>query len=188
MTISEPNPSLIPQLRDLWKAAFGDSDEFLDMFYATAYASERCRCVLDGNTVAAVLYWFDCTCQGQKLAYIYAVATDPGYRNQGLCRRLMEDTASHLKNEGYAGALLLPQDPELRQMYGKMGYVPCTSIGECTCQAGGDPLNMTELTAEVKSHEDAIRSLTTDIANNRNVMEKMLNSLYKTETEELDEV
>ena len=104
--------------------------------------------VLDGDRVAAVLYWFDCTCEGQKLAYIYAVATDPAYRNQGLCRRLMEDTAVHLTGLGYAGALLLPQDPGLRKMYGKMGYLPCTKVREFTCQAAGDAVALTELSSE----------------------------------------
>ena len=148
MIISEPKPQHMSQLRQLWTAAFGDGDDFLDMFYSTAYAPQRCRCVLDGDRICAVLYWFDCTCEDQKLAYIYAVATDPAYRNQGLCRKLMDDTAQHLQALGYAGALLLPQDPGLRQMYGKMGYIPCTCIGEFTCQAGPDPLPLTELTAE----------------------------------------
>lgn len=148
MIISEPNSGHIPELRQLWKAAFGDGDDFLDMFYSTAYAPWRCRCVLDEDQVTAVLYWFDCTCEGQKLAYIYAVATDPRYRNQGLCRRLMDNTAAHLKNLGYAGAMLLPQSVGLRQMYSKMGYVPCTDIGEITCAAAGEPLELTELTAE----------------------------------------
>lgn len=147
MIISEPHPSHMMQLRQLWKDAFGDGDDFLDMFYSTAYAPHRCRCILDEDRVAAVLYWFDCACEGRKLAYIYAVATDPGYRNQGLCRRLMNDTAAHLKSLGYAGAMLLPQDPGLRQMYGKMGYVPCTNIDEFTCQAAGEPVTLTELTA-----------------------------------------
>lgn len=148
MIISEPNPGHMPQLRQLWKAAFGDGDDFLDMFYTTAYSPQRCRCILDEGRVAAVLYWFNCACDGQKLAYIYAVATDPGYRNQGLCRKLMANTAAHLKNLGYAGAMLLPQEPGLRQMYGKMGYAPCTNIGEFSCQAAGEPLELTELTAE----------------------------------------
>ena len=78
MTITEPQPCRMPGLRALWKAAFGDSDDFLDMFYTTAYAPHRCRCMVDGDRVAAALYWFDCTCEGQKLAYLYAVATDPG--------------------------------------------------------------------------------------------------------------
>lgn len=147
MIISEPESRHLEQLRSLWKTVFGDSDDFLDMFYTTAYAPHRCRCVRDGDRIAAVLYWFDCACEEQKLAYIYAVATDPAYRNQGLCRLLMDDTALHLKNKGYAGTLLLPQDPGLRQMYGKMGYRPCTNIGEFTCRATGSPLPLTELTA-----------------------------------------
>ena len=148
MIISEPNSSHISQLRQLWKTAFGDGDDFLDMFYSTAYAPHRCRCVLDEDRVAAVLYWFDCTCEGQKLAYIYAVATDPDYRNQGLCRRLMGNTHDHLKAQGYAGAMLLPQDSGLRRMYAGMGYEPCTSLREFECAAAGEPAALRELTAE----------------------------------------
>ena len=148
MTITEPKPQHMASLRDLWKAAFGDSDEFLDMFYTTAYAPQRCRCILDGDKVAAALYWFDCSCEGRKLAYIYAVSTDPGYRNQGLCRRLMADTHGHLKSLGYAGAMLLPQDPGLRKMYATMGYEPCTTIAEWEAEAAGDPIPLTQLTPE----------------------------------------
>lgn len=148
MTISEPQPQHIASLRSLWKAAFGDTDDFLDMFWATGFSPHRCRCILDGDRAAAVLYWFDCTCEGRKLAYIYAVATDPGYRNQGLCRRLMADTHNHLKIQGYAGAMLLPQEPGLRQMYAKMGYEPCTSLREFRCEAAGEPIHLTELTPE----------------------------------------
>ena len=146
MTITEPKPQHMASLRDLWKAAFGDSDEFLDMFYSTAYAPQRCRCILDEDKVAAVLYWFDCTCEDRKLAYIYAVATDPGYRNLGLCRRLMADTHAHLKALDYAGAMLLPQDPGLRKMYATMGYGPCTTIREFQVEAAGEPVPLTELT------------------------------------------
>ena len=148
MIITEPTAQHMPGLRELWKAAFGDTDDFLDMFYATGYAPHRCRCILDGDRVAAVLYWFDCTWEGRKLAYIYAVATDPTYRNQGLCRRLMADTHSHLKTQGYAGAMLLPQEPGLRTMYSKMGYEPGTTIHEFACEAAGEPIPLEELTPE----------------------------------------
>ena len=148
MITSEPQAQHMPGLRDLWKAAFGDTDDFLDMFYATGFSPQRCRCILDGDRVAAVLYWFDCTCKGRKLAYIYAVATDPAYRNLGLCRRLMADTHSHLAALGYAGAMLLPQAPGLRIMYGKMGYQPCTTIREFQCGAAGEPVPLEELAPE----------------------------------------
>ena len=75
MTIDLPKPGQIPQLRQLWQEAFGDSDAFLDSFFSLSFAPERCRCVTEENHVTAALYWFDCSCHGGKMAYLYAVAT-----------------------------------------------------------------------------------------------------------------
>lgn len=125
----------IPALRALWKAAFGDTDEFLDVFFSTAYAPDRCRCIRGGNRISAALYWLDMDCRSQKFAYIYAVATDPDCRGQGLCRTLMEDTAGILSAGGYDGAILVPQDEGLRAMYRRMGYLPATTLDEICCAA-----------------------------------------------------
>lgn len=123
--------------RRLWREAFGDTDEFLDLFSSTAYAPERSRTVtVDGN-LAAALYWFDCAYDGKKIAYIYAVATAKDYRRQGLCHRLMEDTHRHLKEQGYAGAILVPGSKALFDLYEGMGYVTCSSISTISCRAQG---------------------------------------------------
>ena len=135
MVIDFPKQAQIPGLRQLWKLAFGDTDAFLDTFFDTAYAARRCRCIPEGDTVAAALYWFDCECEGRKLAYLYAVATHPDHRGRGLCRRLMQDTHSHLARQGYDGALLVPQDGALRKMYAAMGYRDATGISEFSCAA-----------------------------------------------------
>ena len=133
--IDYPISSDIPQLRLLWKKAFGDTDAFLDVFFSTAYAQDHCRCIREGVTLCAALYWLDMELQGQKFAYIYAVATDPDYRGRGLCRKLMDDTAAVLTSLGYDGAILMPQDQGLRGMYGKMGYLPATTLEEGICAA-----------------------------------------------------
>ena len=125
----------IPGLRRLWKTAFGDTDGFLDVFFSTAYAPDRCRCIRTEGAVAAALYWLDMDCGGQKFAYLYAVVTDPAFRGRGLCRTLMEDTAAVLAVRGYDGAILVPQDEGLRAMYGRMGYLPAASIDEVFCAA-----------------------------------------------------
>ena len=91
MKADYPAGAAVPGLKKLWRLAFGDSEETVDAFFATGYAPDRCRSMMDGETVAA-LYWLDCSCEGETLAYIYAVATHPDYRGRGLCRRLMEDT------------------------------------------------------------------------------------------------
>ncbi len=133
MVIDYPRESQLPQLRQLWKIAFGDTDEFLDGFYETGFSPERCCCVTEGDTVAAMLYWFDCEYAGQKLAYLYAVATHPDYRNRGLCRKLMADTHAVLASQGYAGAILVPQQEPLRKMYASMGYADCGAVSEINC-------------------------------------------------------
>ena len=136
MNIVTPADIHIPGLRKLWKAAFGDTDVFLDTFFSAAYAPERCRCVEEDGRIVSVLYWFDCELEGAKLAYVYAVATDPACRGQGLCRMLMEDTARHLKENGYRGIVLVPQEPGLIRMYAGMGFVPCGGVREFIALAG----------------------------------------------------
>jgi len=136
MLIDHPASRHIHQLRQLWKTAFGDTDAFLDSFFRTAFACDRCRCVLEADTVAAVLYWFDCVVSGQKTAYIYAVATHPDHRGQGLCRRLMADTHALLKSRGYASAILVPQKESLRKMYAGMGYRDAGGLEILECTAG----------------------------------------------------
>ena len=148
MSMKHPSNDLIPGLRSLWKEAFGDTDAFLNLFFSTAYSPARCRCIEDAGTVAAALYWFDVTCGGRKFAYIYAVATAAASRGQGLCRRLMDDTARLLKAQDYDGILLVPQDEGLRIMYAKMGYQPATTLDTFFCAAGAERSEIRELTPE----------------------------------------
>ena len=148
MKSDRPTQTQIPSLRGLWKEAFGDTDAFLDIFFSTAYDPRRCRCITEDNRVLAALYWFDVTCENQSFAYVYAVATAKAARGRGLCRKLMDDTAAHLKDLGYRGILLVPQDEGLRIMYGKMGYRDATAITETVCAAGETATVLTEITAE----------------------------------------
>lgn len=125
-------------LRALWKQAFGDTDDFLDDFFCVVFSEERYNTIeKDGNT-AAMLYWFDCTWAGKKVAYIYAVATEKTYRNRGLCRALMEDTHEKLQSLGYAGAVLVPGTQELFGLYEKFGYVPFCNRLTVTVDAGAE--------------------------------------------------
>jgi hypothetical protein len=84
----------------------------------------------------AGLYWFDCSQDLEKIAYVYAVATDPRHRGKGLCRKLMEDVHALLQDRGYDSVMLVPADEDLREMYRKMGYEDCTRISSLSCNAG----------------------------------------------------
>ncbi len=157
MTIDRPTQAQIPQLRFLWKEAFGDTDAFLDIFFHRAYSPERSRCITQDDRVVAALYWFDCSWEDKKLAYFYAVATDKTCRGQGLCRKLMEDTHAHLQTLGYDGCILVPQEESLYTMYGKFGYRVCSYSRTFSCAADGEGISLTQVSPA--EYSDARRAL-----------------------------
>lgn len=136
MRIEYPAPEQLPQLKKLWQEAFGDEEAFIETFFSTAFAPDRCRCITEGETIAAMLYWLDCQYRGQKFAYLYAVATHLGFRGRGLCGKLMADTHAVLKARGYGAAILRPAEDGLHRMYGKMGYRDCCAKAEFSASAG----------------------------------------------------
>lgn len=148
MRIDYPVEAQIPELRRLWREAFGDDDSFLDLFFGAVFSSDRCRCVTVEDRVAAALYWLDCRCNDRPIAYLYAVATGKKHRGQGLCRALVADTHRLLSELGYAGVVLVPGELPLFEMYGSMGYGPCSTVREFTCGAGSERAALRELTAE----------------------------------------
>ena len=121
-------------LRTLWTECFGNAGGWIDTFFDTAFDPAHICTLRCQGTLAAALCWMDVTCEGRKLAYLYAIATAPDFRHQGLCRERMGLT--HEKLAGYAGSILVPADAGLRQMYGKLGYVNFSGIREESALAG----------------------------------------------------
>lgn len=136
MTFECPGKEHIPQLVKLWKEVFGEYNGFWELFLKTAFAPDHCRCITENGQVMAGLYWFDCSQDHEKIAYVYAVATDPRHRGKGLCRKLMADVHALLQDRGYDSVMLVPADEDLREMYRKMGYEDCTRISSLSCNAG----------------------------------------------------
>jgi len=148
MIIDHPQIKDIPDLMKLWKEAFEDSDEFLKIFFATAFSPMRSRRItVDGTTVAA-LYWFDCTYNGKKIAYVYAVATAKAYRGQGLCHILMNDAHTILKSHGYTGTILVPGRKELFGFYNRLGYETCSYVNEIKCKKSDRKLKISKIGKE----------------------------------------
>lgn len=148
MRIDCPTPAEIPALRQLWKAAFGDTDAYLDIFFSAAFSESRCRCVFADNKLLSMLYWFPCACREKEYAYLYAIATDEASRGKGCCSALMEDTHRLLQKEGYAGCVLVPADDKLRQFYRKFGYRDFGGISEKTALPAETPVVFSPISAE----------------------------------------
>lgn len=144
MNCKHPDSRETQQLLKLWKTVFGEYDGFWELFLDTGYQSDHCCCMVENGQVTAGLYWFDCSCGNDKIAYVYAVVTDPAHRGKGLCRKLMADVHALLLDRGYASVMLVPADEGLREMYRKMGYEDCTSVSTISCAAG-------EISAEIRN-------------------------------------
>lgn len=148
MTIDKPASGQISQLWDLWREAFGDSGEFLEAFFETAYSPDRCLCATENGTVAAAVYWFNCTCRGRQIAYIYALATAMEYRGRGIAHRLMETVHQTLEQQGYEGIILVPGTQALRGFYEAMGYRTCCRITEFVCAGAADEVQLRRVTPQ----------------------------------------
>ena len=134
-------------LRTLWTECFGNEENWIDVFFQTAFDPTHVCCLTRRGQLAAALCWMDTYCQGRPLAYLYAIATAPAHRHQGLCRELMGKTHDLLARQGYAGAILVPGDEGLRQMYGKMNYVNFGGIRRF-CAEAGEPIPIRRLSPE----------------------------------------
>ena len=148
MNFEQPGKDQIPQMIRLWKEVFGEYDGFWELFLETAFLPDHCRCITEDGQAIAGLYWFDCSCGTDRIAYVYAVATDPRYRGKGLCRMLMAEVHTLLKDQGYDSVMLVPADPGLREMYRKMGYEDCTQISKLSCSAGTSPVEVRSVGTE----------------------------------------
>ena len=142
---SEPSDAMLPSLRELWKEAFGDNDDFLDCFYTTAYDESRCRIATVDNELAAALYWFNCTLGSKRIAYVYAVATAKKFRGNGACHMLLADTHKHLKSLGYSSVVLVPGNEALIHLYEGCEYELCTKRSRLECTAENMDLAIREI-------------------------------------------
>lgn len=141
MRIDHPNAEQTGALRQLWQDVFGDSDAFLDSFFTLGFSPSHCLCAMEEGRILGALYWLDHSCRGNKLAYLYAVATAPAARGRGICRSLTQQAKTLLTRQGYTGIVLVPAEAGLVTMYEKLGFTSSSGIRETTCLRGEMPVS-----------------------------------------------
>lgn len=126
MQITTPTCAQILQCKTLWAVAFGDSQTEIDRFFDHIYPTCTPFVLTVGDRVAAMAYALPLPlCSGgteRPAAYLYAVATDPAYRGQGLCRALFARMEQTLLAQGVDCLLLSPATEGLAEMYRKFGF------------------------------------------------------------------
>ena len=111
----------MPEIYRNWEEAFLDTKEEISDLFETFAGKVRVCILRKGDTVAAQLCLLPVKVMGHEAEYIYAVATNRAYRNEGLCTQLLKEVALLLKQEGKCG-ILVPADMKLQAFYKKRGF------------------------------------------------------------------
>jgi GNAT superfamily N-acetyltransferase len=112
------------QIDSLWQQAFGDGAAFFDCFWKTCFSPGRILVLRLRGQIAAMATVFSVSLAGERLWYLYGVATQPALQGEGLASALMEQAAVLALTEGAAGLAVVPGEASLRAFYEARGYCP----------------------------------------------------------------
>lgn len=125
------------QVWQMWKRVFGDSDEYMQLYFRHKYRDENTLIYIEDSKVVASLQMlpYQFTFCGEEIPVIYlsGVSTLPEYRRRGHVRQLMLRCFLEAEIRNVPLVLLVPQGEWLLQFYNRFGFAQ-------TFDAGGNPL------------------------------------------------
>ena len=114
------------EVRKLWKLCFGDSEEFMDIYFAKRYSDERNIAIAEEGHIVSALQLIPYPMQFGKstisTSYISGVCTHPDYRNKGVGKQLMQLSLEKMFADDIALGTLIPAEGWLAGYYRKMGF------------------------------------------------------------------
>jgi len=116
----------IPALKHIRKVCFDECEAYSAFYCATRFTENNTLVYVEQHTPVASLTLLDAevVTAGRvfPIAYVYAVATLPEWRNRGLAAALLQYADEHLQSRGVEAALLVPATAPLFDYYAKLGY------------------------------------------------------------------
>lgn len=106
----------------LWKACFGDSDDYISFFLGNCQDYVVVGYFVE-NKLVSMLFLLDGTLADKKCKYLYAACTDASYRRQGIMENLISTAKSYCIENGYASIFLVPANEKLYDYYSKFGFI-----------------------------------------------------------------
>ena len=119
--------SVKEQTKRLWHDTFGDTAEFVDLYFDRIYTDSINHTVrLSNGAVVSALQAIEMPFKVDdkifRTAYISGVATDKNYRRCGYMAQLLESTHRELMAAGIDAVWLIPDSQYLFDVYAKFGY------------------------------------------------------------------
>lgn len=119
--------------KELWKAAFGDDDSYIDYFYDHCVTPEDMLVAVEDGVVRSMLALLPVTLalpDGSRVSapYVYALATDPTARKQGFGRKLLHYVDEYLAQRGVGCVTVVPAEPSLHKFFATVGFTECFAL------------------------------------------------------------
>ena len=115
-----------PQVKQLWKTCFDDTDEFINLYFSEKYKNENTLVYMQGNEVVASLqllpYRFTFYGVEIPIAYISGACTLPSFRSKGLMGKLLVEAFNLMQQRSIPLSVLIPAENWLYDYYSEYGY------------------------------------------------------------------
>lgn len=133
-----------PQLKALWIQVFGDSAAAVDYYFSHRHQNQNMLVDESNEVIAGMLTMMPVQLaigqETQRGRYVYAVATAPAYRGQGISSHLLLHCHNQMEKTGETAAILVPASDSLFAFYAQRGYETVFYIDTAAFHPAGLPL------------------------------------------------
>lgn len=120
------NEHTAPLVRQMWKTCFGDTEEFMDIYFHNKYRNENTLIYFEGDKAVASLQMLSYTISFYReiipFAYLTGLCTLPEYRKQGYMSDLIKEAHNVIAERNIPLAILIPAEDWLYGFYRKYDY------------------------------------------------------------------
>ncbi len=145
----------------IWRSAFpADEEAAVDAFLAVIDLKTECLLAVDDTPVSMVFLLPALLKTDEKtvpLQYIYAAATLPERRGEGVFGGLLTEALRIAEIRGCVASFLRPAEPSLQHYYAKFGYEPFFYCTILTGTAAAEAVTVCKISSEIYGQERAKR-------------------------------
>ena len=110
------------QMRQMWHDIFGDEEAEIDSFFVR-HSDALPLIHKENDVVVSMLFVVPLQMWDKRVAYIYAVATQPEYRGRGIASKLLKEALQLIETNGeFDLAALIPSSAESKRLYEHLGF------------------------------------------------------------------
>lgn len=115
------HPCKTEELKQIWETVFGDSRTVTDSFFENAFFADGCFYAEKNEKAVSALYLLPVTVADKQGFYLYAAATLPEHRGQGLMGDLIQEALRYAASCSDF-VYLCPAEESLYDYYRRFGF------------------------------------------------------------------